>query len=255
MKQPKLQSTKNASLFVYNDEQRPIHQQHVNFLASSMSRHGFLPSKAIQCYRRKDGKLIVIDGHHRLEAAKTLGITFYYVVESATSQQAMPDVNRSRQWGIADFIRQYAMRGLPDYKRLSDYIASGLNPTAAASLLAGESAGSANQSGRIKAGTFKVKTTENADKILSLMRDNPSITTFKNTNFVKALSLCLWLTEFDFGTFKSRAELNYHMIPKCSNVKDFLTSIEEVYNFRSRDKVPVAHLAAKRSLERQSVSK
>ena len=128
MKQPKLQSTKNASLFVYNDEQRPIHQQHVNFLASSMSRHGFLPSKAIQCYRRKDGKLIVIDGHHRLEAAKTLGITFYYVVESATSQQAMPDVNRSRQWGIADFIRQYAMRGLPDYKRLSDYIASGLNP-------------------------------------------------------------------------------------------------------------------------------
>jgi hypothetical protein len=250
---PTLQSTNNAELFVSNDEQRPLHPQHVRFLASSMTKHGFLPSKPIQCYRRSDGKYIVVDGHHRLEAAKSLGIMFYFVCETELSQEAMPDVNRSRQWKSEDFIRQYAMRGYKDYRTLCDYVRRGVPTRVCVSMLAGESAGSLNQYAKIKTGEFKVKTTKQADFVLSLIEDNPKVPAFRHSNFISALSLCLWLREFDFGTFKGRAERNAHMIPNCSNAQDFLTAIEEVYNHHRpmKDRVPLALNAAKAAKQRQ----
>jgi len=253
MKSPSLQSTNNAKLFVVNPEQRPINPNHVKFLISSMGKHGFMGSKPIQCYRRADGKLVVIDGHHRLEAAKHLGITFYYVVEGEQMQEAMPDGNRGLMWKNADFVRQYSIRGNKDYAALSSYVARGLPLAIAASLLGGQSAGSGNIVKSIPSGTFKVKTTDHAEKILSMIEDDPSARVFRHANFIKALSMCLWVKEFDFQTFKHRAEHNHHMIPNCSNVLDFLAAIEEVYNFRSQKRVSVAFLARETAKKRSAV--
>jgi hypothetical protein len=232
MKTAKLQSTNNASLFISNHEQRPVHPQHVRFLISSMQRHGFFPSKPIQCYENGRGKYVVVDGHHRLEAAKEAGCTFYFVVEEKASQDAMPDVNRTRPWKSEDFVRQYALRGIADYVVLSEYVARGIPIQCAASLLSGQSAGSGNKPKTIKDGTFKVRTTEHADAFVSLIeakRENP---VFRHNAFVKALSMLLWVKEFDFGTFAKRVVDDGHKIPNCSNVEDFLAAIDEVCNFR-----------------------
>lgn len=250
MKTPALQTSNNPSLFVPNHEQRPVNPIHVKRIASSMIKHGFLPSKPIQCYRRPDRKLIIVDGHHRFEAAKSLGFDFFYVVETEAAQEAMPDVQRSLSWKTGDFIRQYAMRGNKDYVVLSSYIHRGLPAAIAGSLLINQSAGSGNAAKVIPSGAFKVKTTDHADKILSLMEENPTTKVFSHVNFIKALSMCLWVNEFDFATFKKRAEQNWHMIPNCSNIPDFLQSIEEVYNFRAQLKHPIAHLAKKVARDR-----
>lgn len=254
MKKPLLQSSNNATLFVKNDEQRPINPLHVKRLATSMSKHGFLPSKPIQVYRRKDGKMIVVDGHHRLEAAKMLGVIFYYVVEEEVAQQSMPDVQKSLSWKSEDYIRQYSLRGLKDYSVLASYIARGLPTMFAASILYGHSGAAGGMiSGLIAGGTYKVKTVDHAEKILSLIESENPPRVFKHANFIKALALCLWLKQFDFGTFKKRAEGNWHMIPNCSNVPDFLTAIEEVYNFRSQVKQPIAHLARVAAKDRSAI--
>jgi hypothetical protein len=212
-----------------------------------------MPSKPIQAYKRKeDGKIVIVDGHHRFFAAKSLGIPFYYVLEDDACQNAMPDVNRSRPWKVEDFVRQFAIRGIKDFAILQSYANRGLSCSVAASLLSGETAGSNNHNNKIRNGTFKIKSTKNADQILSLIEDNPTIDTFRHSSFIKALSMCQWLPEFDFGTFKSRVEANWHMLPKCSNVDDFLRHIEEVYNYRSHIKHPIAHLAKRLSSERKS---
>lgn len=250
-KNPTLQSTNNPKLFVVNSQQRPIIPSHVRDLKNSMDTFGFLPSKPIQCYRRDDGKLVIVDGHNRFAAASDLGISFYYVVEDEKSQLTIAPVNKLvRAWAPLDYIRKFRVDGNYDYTVLQSYIDRGLTVTVAASLLAGESAGSGNQNQKIKSGSFKVKTTKFAELALSLIEENPNIPLFRNTNFVKALSLALFVDEFDFGTFKSRAETNWHMIPRCSNTVDFLNAIEEVYNFRAREKQPIAHLAKKLAHER-----
>lgn len=253
MKTPTLQISNNPLLFIPNHEQRPVNPMHVKRVASSMTKHGFLPSKPIQCYRRPDRKLVIVDGHHRYEAAKSLGLDFYYVVESEAAQGAMADVQLGFSWKPNDFIRQYSMRGSKDYATLAQYISRGLPCMIAISLLSGESAGSSNARKLIPSGAFKVKSTDHAEKILSLMEDNQTTKVFHHSNFIKALSLCLWLKQFDFQTFKKRAEANWHMIPNCSNVPDFLSAIEEVYNFRSQLKQPISHLARAAAKSRSCV--
>jgi hypothetical protein len=232
MKPSTLQSSNNPKLFISNQEQRPIYHRHVDALVSSMSRHGFFPSKPIQCYPNGNGKYTVVDGHHRLEAAKQLGCMFYYVVETKRSQDAMPDVNAGRAWKNEDFVRQYSMRGLPDYIALQQYISRGLPLRCAVALLGGESAASSNKMKDIKSGAFKVKTTDHAEKILSLIERNPDLPVFRHSAFIKAISMLLWVRDFDIATFQSRIEGGGHKIPNCSNVDDFLTAIDEVCNYR-----------------------
>lgn len=254
MKKPLLQSSNNSKIFVANHEQRPLNPQHIKFLMSSMRQHGFFASKPIQCYKDNSGSLVVVDGHHRLAAAKALEETFYYVIEDQTSQEAMPQVNRSLSWKLEDFIRQYKLRGNRNYEVLSAYVDRGLSAGIASALLSGNAAASFNQGDKIRSGQFIVKSTKHAEDILSMSEDNPTIKVFRHSGFIKALSLCLWIKEFDFATFKSRSELNYHMIPNCSNVDDFLRAIEEVFNYRNHKKLPLAHMA-KLAAKQRALSK
>lgn len=251
----KLEQTKNYALFEHNTEQRSVKEKHVAGLVESMSIFGFLPSKPVQCYR-SNGKLIVIDGHHRLAAAMALGIPVIYVEEPKENQAAMSSVNsKVLKWKFEDYIRQYAMRGDSEYLILEEYIKRGLPVQAAVSLLSGETPGSFNKAHLIPDGKFTVMTITKADQIVSLIEADPSNTVFRHSNFVRALGMCLWVKEFDFETFKQRALRNGHMIPRCSNVDDFLRSIEEVYNFRSRNIVPVAVLAKQAAKERNPTFK
>jgi len=77
----KLETTTNYNRFSKNPEQRTISELHANNIAKSMMTAGFLPSKPIQCYKKGDG-LIIVDGHHRFEAAKSIGIPVYFFVEA-----------------------------------------------------------------------------------------------------------------------------------------------------------------------------
>lgn len=253
MKRTILQSANNYQLFCRNKEQRPLNSRHVARIRESMRRHGFRPSKPIQCYQLH-GKLVVVDGHHRLEAAKELGIAVYYVVEDESAQLSMLDENVTvLKWSTRDTVEQWAKRGKRDYQRLLDYVDSGIPLVEAASLLAGQSAGSHNVVPKLSDGSFVIKTTAHADAIVSIINLSATNKTLCHRQFIQALSLCLWVSVFDVQLFKDRAARNLHMIPRCSNVDDFLTSIEDVYNFRSKHRVPIAFFAKEAAKARSAV--
>jgi ParB-like chromosome segregation protein Spo0J len=69
---PQITWTDKLDVFVEHGHQQPVCPRHVKKIMESMQSHGFLASKPIQCFR--DGKsLKIIDGHHRVNAAKNLG--------------------------------------------------------------------------------------------------------------------------------------------------------------------------------------
>ncbi len=245
---PKIQQTSNYDLFECNPEQREIHTANLNEKVDILRAQGWFPTMPMQCYMT-GRKLVVVDGHHRLLAARLLGIPVYYVVGSSELKEMMVTINRGVRWKNADFLNRECARGNKDCMTLQNYVNKGIPLTCAVSMLGGQSAGSGNLAIRIAEGTFKVKTTKHADFILELIEGYPSIPHFKHSGFIKALDLCLWLPEFDLGMFKHRAVTYWHMIRRCSNVDDFLRAIEEVYNFRSSKKIPVfinAKAAAKK---------
>src|SRR5574344_417566 len=67
----------DLSIFKLCDKNRSINQGHVKKLVKSMKVHGFLPDPI-----RVSDDYIVIDGQHRLEAARKVGIPVLYFIDN-----------------------------------------------------------------------------------------------------------------------------------------------------------------------------
>lgn len=250
-KTPRLESSSNYAAFTPNDEQREIKDSHVKHLAEEMGQYGYLPSKPIQCFK-KGSKYVVIDGHHRLAAAKRIGIPVFFVVEPESNAETMASVNANvKTWCIIDFIRMYSLRGNKEYQNLMRYIEVGIPSMMAASMLHGHAAASGNVNDLLKRGDFKIRTTDHINRIYRMIEEfsssNPVV---KHRAFIASLSECLLTPEFDFDRFKRRFEESPAMIQKASNKDLQLLQIEELYNFRSREKVPLAFLVKANSAKR-----
>lgn len=236
----KLETTNNYAMFSRNQEQREIDTCHVKRLAESISLFGFLPSKPLQCYK-KGQKLIVVDGHHRLEAAKLVKTSVFYVVESDRSQNTMgPENLLVKKWQGMDFVRLYANRGIEEYKTLLYYHERGIPVNMAASMLINNGAGSGNANKALQNGNFKIKDTEHIEKVDALIQEfGNKVPAVKSRPFISAISKCILWDGFDYDMFVRRLRENHLLLEKTSNEEQMLTQIEAIYNYRSRQKFPL----------------
>ena len=248
----KLEKTSNYELFQSNSEQRPIKEVHAHRIAENMKNVGFLPSKPIQCYRQ--GKaLIVVDGHHRLEAAKSIKIPVYYVVEGADSQETMAAENMLvRKWTIEDFVRLYASRGIADYQVILSYAAHGIPVMMVASMLRNEGAGSGNVQRVIPSGHFRVKSTAKIDQVVRVIKMfNVMHPAVSSRQFIGALVDCLFCPEFSLDTLVTRIKEHPTTLTKSNNKGQMLAQLEAIYNFRSRNPFALKFNVEQLTRERQ----
>jgi hypothetical protein len=239
----KLQTTTNYGLFVANDDQRKLDQNHAKRLAQSMAKVGFIPSKPVQCWKRGD-KLIIVDGHHRYEAAKALGIPLCYVVESAESQHMIAAENfLVKKWNGEDFIRLYANRGIPDYVELLGYAEkSGLTLKFASSMLIDNQASSGNAGQALNKGEFKIKSRKQIEAFIAL-RAKVAAKEIMHPRFISAWSKCYYVNEFDPSQFAHKCALYSGFLTTCNNEDQALAMIEQIYNHKQSTKIPLAFLA------------
>jgi hypothetical protein len=239
-----LNQTKDYSIFLPHEHQQPMSEHHVKRIAESMARTGFWQSKPLSVVR-KAGKFVIVDGHHRYAAAKGLGLAVFYVIEADFMLDEIGRGNSAvRVWSVLSFAKMFAAKGDPHYVELLNYVSKGFALRNAASLLRGESAHSGNANDYVKTGTFKIKTRASIDTIFGFMDEfGETCPAVKSAIFVEALSVLLFVQEFDCGTLKARIRTNPLSLVKCNNRQQMLDQIEELYNFRARDKVPLAFLA------------
>jgi hypothetical protein len=262
MKTPELQTTSKYDLFVSYEYQREIHPAHVAKLVASMKAHGFLPSKPLQVYRG-DGKLHLLDGHHRLNAAKALGIPVFYVIETERSEETVGAENMTvRRWVPSDFLGLFAGKGNEHYQTLAKYNDLGFPLKQAASLLIGESAHSGNVSNAVASGTFRVKTTWYCDIIVGIWHHSDGVQRvvdacpcIKGRTFIEALSMLLRVDPFEPEVMAKRILGNPRMVTKCADRLQALDMLDEIYNFRAKIKLPLAHLAKEAMRDRNVGSK
>lgn len=241
MQTAKLQKSKAYAQFRANDVQRQLNSLHCKRIAQSIKTHGFIPSKPIQVYKNGSG-FVIVDGHHRFDAAKSVGAEFYYVVEDKAAQHVMVDENRLvKTWGLVDYVRLYAAQGSEDYREILKFAAKGIPMTRAASLLWGDSAGSGNAQKAIKQGTFYVKDRVSITKIVAAVAEfGPKNPAAKSNHFIDALSKCLLTPEVDWDVLIKRLRDNLTMVERVNNLPQMLQQFEGVYNFRSRSPIPLA---------------
>lgn len=121
MKSPKIIHTTEYGIFLRYKSNRDINKHHLAKLCKSIQRKNLLHLFPIVVNENMD----VIDGQHRLEAAKTLSVPIYFVVDKEVSKADIAIVNNSRkQWSGRDYINFYASEGEEAYLCLKELLTS-----------------------------------------------------------------------------------------------------------------------------------
>ncbi|MBR0541455.1 MAG: ParB N-terminal domain-containing protein [Clostridia bacterium] len=113
----KIGSTLDYRRFNLLNSNKAIKQRNVEKLIKSFQlTKGMSKSKPIIC----DSDFNVIDGQHRLEACKRMGIPVHYIITD-DKVETIPIYNAFQEkWGMDDYARYYANRGNENYQRIID---------------------------------------------------------------------------------------------------------------------------------------
>ena len=123
----KLQYSKNLGTFKYHEVNRdftvPGSQSRIKRIAKSMIDDGLLPIPIIVT-----SKFYVVDGQHRLEAAKIAGKGVYFIVDNTIPNtakgifEAANKINKnSKEWSKKDYIHGFAEQGNENYDILQKF--------------------------------------------------------------------------------------------------------------------------------------
>jgi hypothetical protein len=226
--------TTDYDLFQNISGNRHINKLHLNRLKTSMQEK-YLAVPIIV-----NDKYQIIDGQHRYEAAKDLGKPIYYIKIDGLK---LPDIHRlntnSKNWGADDYLDGYVELGYPEYiryKAFKEKYKFGHDETKA--LLSGTKTADGHQVNGFKEGSFRIKDLKeaevNAEKILLVGEYYDGI---KRRSFVKAMIELFRNVQYNHAQFLKKLKFQRDSLIDCTNAKQYITLIEEIYNYKSAKKV------------------
>jgi hypothetical protein len=114
-----MEKTTDYDLFTLRDDNRAkIDESHVVRLMNSINIKNMLDLRPILV----NSKLEIIDGQHRFEAAKRLGVPIYYKVESSLTGPDIVQINISKPWNNFDYLNYWIKHHNVEYQKLDRFI-------------------------------------------------------------------------------------------------------------------------------------
>lgn len=228
-------------------------------LFESMRQEGFRMEEPITAYRNEDGTLTVIDGHNRLVAAQALGIPVHYIAYAKNGRSEWTPLKHSkhqRNWGIKDYMQAYAAEGKEDYAELAEFCdRTGILVKQAASMMYANHANSSNAAKPFKEGAFRVKDRKHPEIVADIVSVAHSFARWaKCAHFVGAVSACLFVPEFSPLRMKEKITKHHEHLEKPKNLEAAYDNVEHVYNFASRSRMPLKHMAKEALAARNKIS-
>jgi len=234
-----IHKTSDLNQFKLLKANRTINEDHVKSLARSLEENNLLAVNPIIV----DDNLQVIDGQHRLAAAKRLGIPVYYVViraDELKSEDAIRKLNAyQRTWTFVDFAKSWANKGKEDYKVLIAFSeGSGMTYPLAAALLGGNSG---KQRTLFRRGDFKARDIEFATRVAEkwrVMKEYVPENARNRGAFLSALThIVRNFPDLDWKRMEDkakelRAKGNTYPVSGDVFTKDWLRSLEDLYNHK-----------------------
>ena len=113
-----MEKTKDYSLFKKMNGNRALDPGNLKKVINSIRLSNLLEHRPILV----NAKMEVIDGQHRLEAAKALGLEVYYTVKNDANPEDMHILNSAqRVWGLDDHLNFHASTGKLDFEKLAKF--------------------------------------------------------------------------------------------------------------------------------------
>jgi len=237
-----IKTTKNYDQFTFMDDNRKINRLKVEKLKKSMAKNGFIRVPIVVNDRNE-----VIDGQHRLEAAKSLELALHYFSAGRMGIEETRVLNMNGDvWKNKEHLHTYMVREKKEYPDSHEeqpyhqfsYIRKtyklhfqiiltliGIHDYAVGGELFKE--------GNLKIDNFS-KLEKDAEYIHS-MKDYHEW--WKNRAFMAAMCIVMSQRSFNRDRWVRKAALNRAKLYRCTNKTDYVSRIEWVYNWNERKKV------------------
>jgi len=234
----KVYTTTDYSIFNMINGNRDLNHLHLSRLKESMIKNKYLITIIMV-----NEKFEIIDGQHRFVVCKSLNLPINYIVVNGYGLNEVQILNANmRNWTIADYVDGYCDLGYEDYIIYKEFINQyGFTNQVALSLLSGEFLSGSQKDSislRFKEGNFKIKDL-NKSKIMAekIMMIEPYYKGYLRRSFVYALIGLFRNENFDFMEFLSKLKQQPTTLQDCTSVSQYKSLIEEIYNYRRREKV------------------
>lgn len=230
----RVHTTTDYSLFSPIDGNRKVNQVHMKRLMKSMSENYLFSPIVVN----ELGE--IIDGSHRFNVVKTLNLPLHYIICEGYRLHEVHILNQnSKTWTPDDFLDGYCSLGFEDYLKFAEFkLKYKFGHLQSLSLLSSKIDSNYSSSKAFSAGIYKIENYDYAcdvaEKILSLKEFYKGI---KRKSFVFAIINLLRNKNFDFDEFVQKLKLQQTSLVDCSNQTQYISLIEDIYNFRRRDKV------------------
>ena len=211
---------------------RAIWQGHVNRIAEALA----LDSSTIE-YNPilVNEKMEVIDGQHRLEAQKALGLPIYYIVAPNIGLSTVQSLNsNNRNWTPIDYARSYVASGHKNYEVYLELKEKyKLNHNALLSFAALGGLNRKTLSTAFKKGKLKFTDINETKRLLDQIIDAGTIYArlLRSQSMERAFLYMALHPDYDHDRFLRKLELQSYTIPPVSTVPASLSEFERVYNY------------------------
>jgi hypothetical protein len=228
-------------MFKTIDGNRNVNLLHINRLKKSMQEHYLFTVIVV------NEKYEIIDGQHRFHAIRDLGLPLHYTMIPGYSLLQVQILNaNSSNWSSQDYLQAYCDLGYEDYITLSEFLRKyNLNISIGASILIGNTTGQGGMKAGapfefFKHGTLKVsdKQVKDAEKFMDMLYlFEPYFNGFKTRSFVFALMKLSNNPDFSITELLQKVKIQPSALQSCVHVNQMISLIEEIYNYKRRDKV------------------
>lgn len=233
-----MQKTSDLSQFTFTEENRKVRNDHLSELIESIRSCNLLEMRPITV----NEKMEVIDGQHRLMAARHLGLPIYYKVEKNLDADHMIALNLSRQWNHADYLNHYVQRGFPEYRKFQEFVKSQqLRIPVALTLLMGNGHSVRRD---FREGKFKFNQEFTQDQLTNcrttqdvIKRSNGVSHYLESAKFWKAIVTLVSHPDFNLEKWLDNLKRFTTRFDMKATTADYLKLIMDVYNWRNPKKI------------------
>jgi hypothetical protein len=248
--------TYDLSIFKQIDGNRVPNLQHIKRLSESIRVYGMKCNPILV-----NENFEVIDGQHRLMAAKETETFVYYVIINGYSLNEVHTLNlNQKNWTKKDFMDGYANMGVESYIKLKYFVNKNEDFTFSDCIALCQNTGSATSrtfkvqiadKNNIKLsgdaqifeqGTWKTGDMDLAQDMANKIRMiQPYYAGYNRSSFVIVLMGLFKKDIFDFNEFMHKVRLQPTAMVDCATAGQYRTLIEDIYNYKSRNKVSLRY--------------
>lgn len=223
-----MNSTQDYSIFKEFTSNREVDEKHVKRLMKSIQRRNLLHVRPISV----DKEMNVIDGQHRLEAARRMGIPVYFEQSDMSDDDISMLNSNQKNWSAIDYINHYTVKKVAAFSKLSSLISAHPDISISALITLSSIDGTRNLE-QLKSGILNVDNIDQAKEVCffceELNRKFQKCFVY-DSRFPLAIGKALKAENFKMERFVEQIESNPRAFVPCHTKVQYLEMIQEIYN-------------------------